>query len=527
MRCDLRSATVTGEDETVLHRPVQTPELLVSALNQSPGRLLVRQLDGPDLTVGDFRDQTSQWVQCLKSLGIGEGSRVALLSRNRIEVLHVNHAVHLNRAAYAPLHALGSFHDHLHVIMDGRIDLLVFEAPYFEERAVELQTAAPQLSTAALGPSEIAPDLTHLIAQIRPAALVAPLLAGHTLARIAYSGGTTGKAKSIGGRHGTATEALRIVMGEWEWPDPPHTLICSPLSHAGATMFLPSLVKGGTVTILPQFDGQMFLRTIEKYRLNCTLLVPTMIYSLLDNPELDAFDLSSLEAVFYGASSISPARLREAIRRIGPVFSQFYGQAEAPMAVTLLKKADHDPDDPLRLSSCGKALPWNRVALLDADGNIVPDGQPGELCVRGPLVMWGYRNDPDQTAKTFEGGWLHTGDIAVRDSDGFLRIVDRKKDMIISGGFNVYPREIEDILSSHPGVREAAVFGLPHPQWGEAVTAAVVLRDGEFIDQGELRRLVVESKGSYQAPKQIYFVDGIPVTAVGKPDKKALRDRFS
>ncbi|RYD93029.1 MAG: acyl-CoA synthetase, partial [Sphingobacteriales bacterium] len=200
---------------------------------------------------------------------------------------------------------------------------------------------------------------------------------------------------------------------------------------------------------------------------------------------------------------------------------------EAPMAVTLLKKVDHNPDDLLRLSSCGKALPWNSVALLDEDGRSVPDGLPGELCVRGPLVMRGYRNDPELSARTLEGGWLHTGDIAVRDSDGFLRIVDRKKDMIVSGGFNIYPREIEDILSAHPAVAEVSVFGVPHEKWGEAVAAAVVCKTGVAVDQQELNNMVADRKGSFQAPKRIIFMDYIPATPVGKPDKNALRALLS
>ena len=193
------------------------------------------------------------------------------------------------------------------------------------------------------------------------------------------------------------------------------------------------------------------------------------------------------------------------------------------MAITLLRKSEHDPGDLRRLASCGRPAPWLRVELLDSDNRPVPDGEPGEICVRGPLVMDGYRDSPELTEAAFAGGWLHTGDVAVRDPGGFLRIIDRTRDMIVTGGFNVYPREIEDILTEHPAVAQAAVIGVPHEKWGEAVLALVVLREGFEVTPEALIDRVAERKGSYQAPKSIEFLDRIPQTPVGKPDKKALR----
>lgn len=279
--------------------------------------------------------------------------------------------------------------------------------------------------------------------------------------------------------------------------------------------------------VLPGFEPEAVLRAIQDYRINCMMLVPTMIYALLDHPRFDEFDLSSLETVFYGASAISPSRLREAIQRIGPVFMQFYGQSEAPMALTMLRKRDHDVSDLRRLASCGRPTPWAHIQLQDSEGREVADGEPGEICVRGPLVMNGYRGNPELSAEALRGGWLHTGDVAVRDPGGFLRIVDRTKDMIVSGGFNIYPREIEDILGEHPAVAQVAVIGVPHEKWGEAVTACVVLRPGMHASAEELTAPVAARKGSYQAPKVVEFIAEIPQTPVGKPDKKALKARFA
>jgi len=316
------------------------------------------------------------------------------------------------------------------------------------------------------------------------------------------------------------------MLAEWEWPNPPRVLSCTPLSHAGSGMILPTLIKQGTILIQPGFDPLAVMQAIQEYRFNCMMMVPTMIYALLDHPRFGEFDLSSLETVFYGASSIAPARLKEAIERIGPVFFQFYGQAEAPMTITVLRKAEHDVNDLRRLASCGRPVPWVRVELLDSNQHPVPDGEPGEICVQGPLVMDGYRDNPELTHEALKGGWLHTGDVAVRDPDGFLRIVDRTKDMIVSGGFNIYPREIENIISEHPSVRDVAVIGVPHPKWGEAVKALVVARDGQTPNAEDLIAMVAQRKGAFQAPKLVQFVDSIPLTPLAKADKKVLRARF-
>jgi fatty-acyl-CoA synthase len=511
---------------TDLYQPVYSIDLLANALNQTPSRPLLRQPHGPTLTVGEIRDATSCYIQALTSLGAGRGTRVALLSGNRPEVLHATHAVQLIAGIYVPMHALGSLDDHLHIIKDAEIEILVFDAKGFGARATELARRAPGLKLASFGPCDGAVDLEALAGTMTPGPVAAAPVSANDVARIGYSGGTTGKAKSIAGTHGVATTAITIVMATWEWPETPHVLCAAPLSHAGVTLVLPTLLRGGTMLVLPGFEPVAVMSAIQEHRLNCTLMVPTMIYALLDHPRFDEFDLSSLESVFYGGSSISPTRLKEAIERIGPVFSQFYGQAEAPMAVTLMRRDEHDVNDMRRLASCGRALPWSHVALLDLNNKPVPDGEPGEICVRGPLVMTGYRNNRELTAETFAGGWLHTGDVAIRDPDGFLRIVDRKKDMIVSGGFNIFPRELEDILVTHPAVAQAAVFGVPDPKWGEAVTAAIVLRPGQRVPEDDLRTLVANRKGSYQAPKRVHFVPAIPQTPVGKPDKKALRAQF-
>jgi fatty-acyl-CoA synthase len=518
--------TVLRDD--ILHRVQFTPDLIVRALAHEPDRPVIRLADGATISAADFRNATSRYCQALQSLGLCAGARIGILSRNRPEVLYLTVACLLNQYVMVPLHPSGSLDDHLYVIEDAAVCALVFDADCFVSRAADIELRAPQIRhLLSFGASALDTELNRLAARFDVAPLTAPELSSDDVYRLSYSGGTTGQPKAIVNTHRMGLALLTIQLTEWEWPSDIRQLVCAPLSHAGAAMFLPTLLRRGSLVLLPAFDPVEVLRAIERHRITCVLLVPTMIYALLDHPRFGEFDLSSLEVIFYGASSMSPTRLREAIERMGPIFFQFYGQSEAPMSLSILRRAEHQLDNPVRLSSCGRPVLWVEVALLDDRNSPVPMGEPGEICARGPLVMGGYHNKPEQTAEALNGGWLHTGDVAVADDEGFLRIVDRKKDMIVTGGFNVYPREIEIVLGSHPLVANCAVVGVPDARWGEAVKAIVVLRPGATPCADELIALVRDKKGSVQTPKSVEFVDAIPVTAVGKPDKKALRARYA
>jgi fatty-acyl-CoA synthase len=237
-----------------------------------------------------------------------------------------------------------------------------------------------------------------------------------------------------------------------------------------------------------------------------------------------------MNTIFYGASSISAIRLREAIEMWGKIFSQFYGQVEAPTCFVNLRREDHDLKRPERLASCGRPSSWVQTKILDENGNEIPIGHVGEICVRGPLLMQHYLNKPSETAEAFEGEWLHTGDLGRFDEEGFLYIVGRKKDMIVTGGFNVYPREVEDVISANKSVQQAVVFGVPNDHWGEAVTAAITLRPGVTESRSLSNALLEEvkvAKGPVQTPKAIHFVDSIPLTPVGKPDKRRLSEMYA
>jgi len=501
---------------------------IINALERDRERPIVEMAGGEAWTGGDILDAISTLSQALQAHGAKDGARVALLAGNSIEVLLLHNAIGFAGAVMVALHPMGSADDHVFALEDGEVDVLLFDPAKFADRAAELRARTNRLnSIMSLGPAEIGVDLLAEAKARTPKPLFAPKLAPNTVIRLSYSGGTTGTPKAIPLSPRVRETTQQIMLTDWEWPVEPRMLAVVPLSHAGGTLFPPVLLKHGTMVIMPGFDPGAVLKAIQDYKITCIMLVPTMIYALLDHPDFDKYDLSSLETVFYGASLMAPVRLKEAIERLGPIFFQFYGQTEAPMTVFTLRKSEHDPNDLRRLASCGRPTPWLNVALMGDNNEPVADGEPGEICVRGPLIMEGYLNRDELNSDTFADGWLHTGDVAVKDPDGFYRIVDRKKDMIVTGGFNVFPSEIENVIAQHPAIAQVSVFGTPDAKWGEAVTAAVVLRPGERVDADTLRELVREHKGSVQVPKRVEFLEALPQTAVGKPDKKALRKQFS
>ncbi len=477
-------------------------------------------------TAAEVGNEISRYVQALRAQGVELGSGAATLSKNRVEVLYSMGAVMVGGYRNTPLHPLGSLDDHAYVLEDAGIDTLLFD-PSFSDRARDLSDRLPGLRRLlSFGEADVGEDLLRLAATFAPQALVSPAVDAEDLSALAYTGGTTGKPKGVMNTYRGSATMAQLMVSELQWPEEVRHLVCTPLSHAGSSLFVPLQLQSATMFVLPTFEAGAVLEAIERHRITTTMLVPSMIYALLDHPRFAETDLSSLQTVFYGASAMSPARLQEALTKLGPIFVQFYGQTEAPMTVCVLRKEDHDINDLERLTSCGRPLPWVPVALLDDDGKEVPMGEPGELCVRGPLVMKGYWNKPEETAEAFEHGWLHTGDVCREDEDGFFTIVDRKKDMIVSGGFNIFPREVEDVISTHPSIAAVAVVGVPDETWGEAVKAVVIPRAGQTVDERELIELVRQRKGSHHAPKSIDIVDSIPVSAVGKPDKKVLRARY-
>lgn len=513
---------------SVLHEQPLLPHLVVRSLESNGSAPCIQTAQGL-LSYADVRARTSQFVQAQRARGIRQGRRLAILSKNRPEVLINAMASLLNGVILTPLHPMASLADHSYVIGDAGIDCLVYDADHFSQRAAEIAAQHPGITLLGFGRDDVGDDYLALADQFEPQPLVAADVHLEDLCTVVYTGGTTGRPKGVLMTHRVWQAMTWIQMAEWEFPSSLRIAVPTPLSHAALSLVAPVLVSGGTFYVMESFSPDAFFDLVELHRITCTMIVPVMLYALQGHPRYHSADMSSMETIIYGASPMSPAKLAAAIEHWGPIFFQFFGQTEAPMVITHLKKREHDLSRPERLASCGKPVPWMHVALLDPDGHSVAHGESGEICVRGPLVMNGYKDLPDETAEALAGGWLHTGDIGRYDDEGYLYIVDRTKDMVITGGFNVFPREVEDVLSSHPAVSMVMVIGVPDAKWGEAVKAVIVVEAGiEPSDEltCELQQLVKDAKGSQQAPKTIDYVASLPLTPVGKPDKKAVRSTY-
>ncbi len=513
---------------SILHEQPLLPHLVVRSLDAHEHAPCIHTSSGV-LSYADVRARTSQFVQAQRQRGITSGSRLAILSKNRPEVLINAMASLVNGVVLTPLHPMGSLADHSYVIGDAGIECLVYDAEHFTERAAEIAAQHPGITLLGFGPNTAGDDYLALADQFAPQPLVAPDVHLEDLCTVVYTGGTTGRSKGVLMTQRVWQAMTWIQLAEWEFPSELRIAVPTPLSHAALSLVAPVLIAGGAFYVMEAFSPDAFFDLVEQHRITCTLIVPVMLYAMQGHPRYHTVDMSSMETIFYGASPMSPAKLAAAIEHWGPIFFQFFGQTEAPMVLTHLKKREHDLSKPERLASCGKPVPWMHLALLGPDGVEAAPGESGEICVRGPLVMNGYKDLPDETAEALAGGWLHTGDVGRYDDEGYLYIVDRTKDMVITGGFNVFPREVEDVISSHPAVSMVMVIGVPDPKWGEAVKAVVVLETGADASDElthELQQLVKDAKGSQQAPKSVDYVDSLPLTPVGKPDKKAVRARY-
>jgi fatty-acyl-CoA synthase len=507
-----------------LHAFPTVCEQTLRALARYPDRTAF-SWPGGSLTYRGASELIGRIQRAFIQLSLEPGTRVAFLTANRADTWCAGVAAQLSRLAITWLHPLGSLDDQLFQIEDSEARVLVIDADTFRDRGGELAARTANLrGLFTLGAAGYGIDL--LAAVVAMGTVTPRCLAGvDNIATLNYTGGTTGKSKGALRHHREYGGFASAILADFEIPDTPRYLAVAPISHVAGTKVLPTLMRGGTVHMLRGFDPEAIFKTIARERINFTLLVPTMIYVLLDHPQLDSTDLSSLELLLYGASAMSPSRLVEGIERIGPVFSQLYGQTEC-YPVSVLRKRDHDPKLPELFLSCGFPIAACAVRILDEADQEVATGEAGEICVRASHVMSEYWKRPEQTEETLKNGWLHTGDIARADERGYMFILDRKKDMIVSGGFNIFPREVEDVLSQHADVAMVAVVGVPDDKWGEAVTAIVVPREGTRPSAEELINLVKSRKGSAHAPKHVKFVTELPMTGVGKVDKKVLKAGF-
>jgi len=482
--------------------------------------------------------QMQQWANRvangLGALGVAPGERVGLLLPNVLEFIPTQHGIWKAGAVLVQMPTRASSATHRTNLEQTGATTLIYHAQ-FDGVAHELVAGLPNLktvirlpavATAHGGAPESVDYVSHFDAQ--PDTPPDVLVSEHDEAYVLFTSGSTGAPKGVVNSHFTWAH-YSITAGLEIADTRPGEVFAhgAPLTHFTQIFVLPTFLRGGTNVMLPSLDTGGLLAAIERDRVTATAVVPTIVYLLLDHPRRCTADLSSLKTMIYAGSPIAPERLREALATFGPIFVQTYAGTE-PGYVSCLRKEDHEVDTDAglkRLASAGRPIPYVKVSIQDEHDQPLPVGEIGEICSKQLGQMLSYV-DTARTAEALRDGWVHTGDVGYLDEHGFLYIVDRKRDMVVSGGFNVFPRQVEDVLLGHPAVAQAAVIGVPHPKWGEAVHAGVVLRSGAEASDDELITAVKKELGSVSAPKTVVFVDGLPVNPAGKLDKKALRAPF-
>jgi acyl-CoA synthetase (AMP-forming)/AMP-acid ligase II len=344
------------------------------------------------------------------------------------------------------------------------------------------------------------------------------------------TGGTTGKSKGVMMAHSGIETMFANFYAHLNYYDDTRHLVVAPMTHSSGLMGCVHFPRGGINQMMAAADPEAILKAIQDDKITHLFLPPTVLYMLLARPDVRDYDYSSLQHFLVGAAPTSLEKLKEAIDVFGPVMTELYGQAEAPASILAKSPWDYmDKDGNInegRLASAGRPTVFGQVALMDDDGNLMPKGRAGEIVMKSRLVMPGYYKNPEATAEVSQFGWHHTGDVGVMSEDGYVTIVDRKKDMIISGGFNVFPNEIEQVLTGHDAVQDCAVIGVPDEKWGEAVKGVVQLKPGAKASEEELIALSKEELGGVKAPKSIDFIDDLPRSPNGKVLKTELRKQY-
>jgi fatty-acyl-CoA synthase len=488
---------------------------------------------GQTLSYGDVQQLSWQIAGALARSGVRAGDKVAILSANDPAAFSCVFGIARSRAVWCPVNPRNEAAENRDLLDFFDCRCLIFQAA-FGPLVAKILPDLPQLTTLVCLDGDLPNALSFRewigaeAAEPGPAGPLEPGPAGpgadepgaDDLVMLVGTGGTTGRPKGVMLTGGNIEAMSALTLMSYPFRPRPRYLALAPLTHAAGVLCFPVMTLGGEIVIMPKPDLGEFLALVERHRITHTFLPPTLIYMLLGHADLDQTDTTSLQCLWYGAAPMSASRLEEAITRIGPVMGQLFGQSEAPMMISTLAPAEHFRDDGSlateRLSSAGRPTPLTTVAIMDDEGRLLGQGQRGEIVVRGSLVMGGYYKNPDATAEASRHGWHHTGDIGYLDEDNLLFIVDRAKDMIITGGFNVYSAEVEQALLAHPAVQDCAVIGLPDDKWGERVTAVLQLRAGQSVSETEVRAFVKERLGSVKAPKQVAVWPDLPRSKVGK-----------
>lgn len=487
--------------------------------------------DDQGVTYAQAGALTCQIARGLQALGFGSGFHGAVLSGNASAAFTALLGVLRAQGVWLPVNARNSVDSNIEFLQDMDCDVLFYQARYADQ-VTEIRAKVPRIrhyiSLDELGGSDLS---VQKLIQGQSTEMFSAPMQPQALAMIMGTGGTTGRSKGVMLSHRNVTMTMANHMSAMHVSDRMTVLAAAPITHTAGLVSMPFMARGGRVVLMDGIDPQNLLRVIEQERVNMLFLPPTVIYTLLAQPNVREFDFSALRYLMYGAAPMSPDKLAEAIGVFGPVMLQIYGQAEVPGAISVLRVEEHLVEGQAaprqRLLSAGRRFPFTRVAIMDDDGNLLAKpGAVGEIVAQGDIVTQGYYKNPEATAEVQCHGWHCTGDVGYFDEQGFLFIVDRKKDMIVTGGFNVFSSEVEAAVMAHPAVKDCAVIGVPDKKWGEAVKAVIELRPNQSVTSEDLIQFVKSRLGSVKAPKDVEIVEQLPRSAVGKVLKKEVRKKY-
>ncbi|WP_342513125.1 AMP-binding protein [Sporosarcina sp. FSL K6-1522] len=459
-------------------------------------------------TYQELKERADALAAYFQAQGFQKGDRIGILMANRLEHIELDIAVSLAGLVKVPLNYRLHPKEHQYMLEDAGVRLIIGDQALIEPIGSTVQVLP-------VGEVYEQAVQSHLGQQF-----VAEVAEDDVFA-IMYTSGTTGNPKGVmlSHRNMIAGALSLATVCEVNYDD----IIghVAPLTHGSNFLSHVAWLYGSTQIVFDSFEPEEFVNDLAKERVSIIFLVPTMVNLMIQHPTFDAKKLSTLKSINMAGSPIAASKLEQALSLTGPIFAQTYGQVEAPMCITMMPKKELGS----RLESCGRTGLFVNVKIVDDKGQEVASGKVGEIICKGSLVMQGYWNNAQATAETLKDGWLHTGDLGWKSAEGYVHIVDRKKDVIISGGVNIYPREVEEVLNIHPGVKETCVIGVPDDKWGENVVAYVVQNGTYPVTDDELLALCVDNMASFKKPKEIHFVDALPKSSYGKILKRELRDQ--
>lgn len=482
------------------------------------------------MTYAEAAPVTHRIAGAIRANGYAKGSHVGILAPNSTIAFLTLLGAFRAECVWLPINPRNTVATNVDLLTRFDGELLFYHSAFAEE-AKQIMEQVPNLREAVCidAPATIGKSLDDWRRGCPEEHEIGPVDMDATYA-VFPTGGTTGKSKGVVLTHRAIYTMYQNFYAHFNYHDESCHLVVAPMTHSAGIIGGLHFARGGTNVVMSKAAPDLIANAIEKYRVTHVFLPPTVLYMMLSLPDIRSRDYSSLQHFLVGAAPTSLKKLKEAVEVFGPVMTEAFGQSEAPAAITAKAPWDYiDKEGNInerRLASIGRPCVNNRVAILDDQGKELARGGAGEICVKGDLVTPGYYKNPEATAEVRTFGWHHTGDIGVMDDEGFITIVDRKKDMIISGGFNVFPNEVEQVLSGHPAVQDCAVIGVPDEKWGEAVKAIIQLKQGQACGEDELISLCKRELGSVKTPKSIVFSGELPRSPAGKVLKAELRKQY-